>query len=237
MIHRGQVAIDIGRRQFIGALSGTAAAWPLVVCGQQAAMPVIGFLGSSAKAATQQGFSSFSQGMRELGYEEERNCVIEQRYADGNSSRLPQLVQELLSLQPKVIVADSTPGTLATKRATPAIPIVGINLTDPVGLGLIASEAHPGTNVTGTLIRVEGLAGKLLEIALDLIPRVNKMGFLLNADNPSNMVQRREAEIAATKLKVSFVPVEVRSVSELGPAFQTFVREGAKIVVVFTDAC
>ncbi len=199
-------------------------------------MPVIGFLASSSKVATQQNFSSFSQGMRELGYEEERNCAIEQRYADGNSSRLPQLVQELLSLQPKVIVADSTPGTLATKRATPTIPIVGLNLTDPVGLGLVASEARPGTNVTGTLIRVEGLPGKLLEIALDLIPKVDKIGFLLNADNPSNMVQRREAEVAAARLGVSFAPVEVREVSELGPAFRTFVREGAKIVVVFTDA-
>ncbi len=196
---------------------------------------MIGFLGSSSKVATQQNFHSFSQGMREFGYEEERNCVIEQRYADGNSTRLPQLVQELLNLQAKVIVADSTPGTLALKRATPSIPIVGLNLTDPVGLGLIASDAHPGTNVTGLLIRVEGLSGKLLEIALDLVPRGNKIGLLLNTDNPSNIVQLREAEVAAAKLGVSLAPVEVRNVSELGPAFRTFVREGAMIAVVFTD--
>ncbi len=222
-------------REFI-ALVGGATAWSFAVRAQQQAMPVIGFLGSSSKAATQQDFSSFSHGMREFGYDEERNCVIEQRYADGNSSRLPQLTDELLNLQPKVIVADSTPGTIATKRATSTIPIVGLNLTDPVGLGLVASEAHPGTNVTGTLIRVEGLPGKLLEIALDLVPKVNKIGLLLNADNPSNIVQRREAEVAAARLGVSFAAVEVRDVSELGPAFQTFVREGTKIVVVFTDA-
>jgi putative tryptophan/tyrosine transport system substrate-binding protein len=226
----------VRRREFIALVGGTATAWPFTARSLQLALPVIGFLGSSSKAATQQSFGSFSQGMRETGYEEERNCVIEQRYADGTSSRLPQLAQDLLNLQPKVIVADSTPGTLATKRATPTTPIVGLNLTDPVGLGLVASEAHPGTNVTGTLIRVEGLPGKLLEIAVDLVPRANKIGFLLNAGNPSNIVQRRETETAATRLAVSFEAVEVRDVGELGPAFQAFVREGAKIVVVFTDA-
>jgi putative ABC transport system substrate-binding protein len=224
------------RRRFIALISGAAATWPFTARAQQLAMPVIGFLGSSSKAETQQNFSSFSQGMHELGYEEARNCMFEGRYADGDSSRLPQLVQELLNLQPKVIVADSTPGTLATKRATPTIPIVGLNLTDPVGLGLVASEARPGTNVTGTLIRVEGLPGKLVEIALELVPRVNKIGFLLNAGNPSNVVQLRETEAASARLGVNVTPVEVRGVSELGPAFQTYVREGAKVVVVFTDA-
>jgi putative ABC transport system substrate-binding protein len=217
-------------------MGGAATTFPLVARAQQTAIPVIGFLASSSKAATQQNFNSFSHGMREFGYEERRNCVIEQRYADGNSSRLPQLAQELINLQPKVIVADSTPGTLATKRATPTIPIVGLNLTDPVGLGLISSDAHPGTNVTGTLIRVEGLSGKLLEIAFDLVPKVNKIGLLLNPGNPSNIVQRREAEDAAAGLRVSVAPVEVRNVSELGPAFQAFARDGAIIVVVFTDA-
>jgi putative ABC transport system substrate-binding protein len=191
------------RRHFITLIGCAAAACPLMALAQQPPLPVIGFLGSSSRVATQQSFNSFSHGMREFGYEEERNCVIEQRYVDGNSSRLPQLAQQLLSLSPKVIVADGTPGTLATKRATPTIPIVGLNLTDPVGLGLVASEAHPGTNVTGTLIRVEGLSGKLLEIAVELVPRVNKVGFLLNADNPSNIVQRREAEVAAARLGVS----------------------------------
>jgi putative ABC transport system substrate-binding protein len=223
------------RRAFITLLC-SATAWPLAAHGQQTAKPVIGFLSSSSKAVTQQNFDSFAQGMHEFGYEEGRNCVIEQRYADGSSSRLPQLAQELLNLQPKVIVADSTPGTLATKRATSTTPIVGLNLTDPVGLGLVASVAHPGTNVTGTLIRVEGLSGKLLEIALDLVPRANKIGILLNPSNPSNIVQRREVEVAAAGLGVSVAPVEVRNICELGPAFQTFAREGAIIVVVFTDA-
>jgi len=223
------------RRDFVG-FCVLAAGWPLAAAAQRTTIPVIGFLGSSSKATTQKNFGSFLQGMREFGYEEERNYLLQQRYADGASDRLPQLAQELLSLHPTVIVADGTPGTLAAKRATADIAIVGLNLTDPVGLGLAVSEAHPGNNVTGTLIRVEGLPGKLLEIAVELVPGVNKFGLLLNPDNPSNRVQRREAEVAAAKLGASFAIVEVRDEKELGPAFQTFVREGAKVVVVFTDA-
>lgn len=199
-------------------------------------MPVIGFLGSSSKADTQQYISGFLRGMGELGYVEERSYAMQQRYAEGDLSRLPLLVQELLRLQPQVIVADSTPGTLAAKKATSDVPIVGLNMTDPVGLGLVASEAHPGTNVTGTLIRVEGLAGKLLEMARDLVPGGKKIGCLVNSSNPSNVVQRREAESVAAKLGVSFAPIEVRTSDELGPAFESFVDGGAKIVVVLTNA-
>ena len=236
MIPLGADQMAIGRRQFLSALGGAAAAWPLAARAQQSAMPVIGFLGSSSQADTQQYVSGFLQGMRGSGYVEEHSYALRQRYAEGDLSRLPQLVQELLRFQPQVIVADSTPGTLAAKKATPDVSIVGLNMTDPVGLGLIVSEARPGTNVTGTLIRVEGLAGKLIEMACDLVPGVKKIGGLVNSSNPSNAVQRREAESVAAKLGVSFAPVEVRSSDELGPAFQAFVHEDTKIVVVFTNA-
>jgi hypothetical protein len=113
-----RMAIDIGRRKFIAGLGGTAAAWPLSARAQQSAMPVIGFLGSSSKADTQQYISDFLQGMRGFGYVEERSYEMQQRYAEGDLSRLPLLVQELLRFQPQVIVADSTPGTLAAKKAT-----------------------------------------------------------------------------------------------------------------------
>ena len=224
------------RREFIILLGGATFAWPISARAQQAAMPVIGFLGSSSKTDTQQYISDFLQGLAGFGYVEERGYAMQQRYADGDLSRLPVLVQELLRLQSQVIVADSTPGTLAAKKATADVPIVGLNMTDPVGLGLVVSEAHPGTNVTGTLIRVGGLAGKLLEMARDLVPGVKKIGCLVNSSNPSNVVQRREAESVAAKLGVSFAPVEVRRSDELGPAFETVVNDGAKILVVFTNA-
>ena len=226
------------RREFIITLVGGAAStWPFAASAQAPLRrPLIGFLAAGSKPETEQYYSGFLQGMHEFGYVDDRDYAVEVRYADGDSNRLLELAQELLHREPDAIVADSTPGTLAAKHATASVPIVGINMTNPVGLGLVESEARPGTNVTGTLIRVQGLAGKLLEIALDLVPGVNKIGARVNPGNPSNAVQRREAESAAAKLGVSFAPIEVRTADELGPAFQTFVRDGANTVIVFTDA-
>jgi hypothetical protein len=104
---------------------------------------------------------------------EGRDYGVENRYADGDASRLPLLAEELVRLKPDVIVASTTNGAMATKQATASTPIVGVNLTDPVGFGLIASEAHPGTNVTGILFRLEGLTAKQVELALDLMPDID----------------------------------------------------------------
>ena len=108
-------------------------------------------------------------------------------------------------------------------------------MTDPVGMGLVASEARPGTNVTGILTRVQGLPGKQLEIARDLVPSVGKIGVLVNVNDPGNVVQQREAEVAATTLGVSLALVGVSASEEIGPAFERFVRERANIVAVFGD--
>src|SRR5262249_58222511 len=109
-------------------------------------------------------------GMRDLGYLEGGDYGFEIGYAEGDASRLLSRVEEMVRLNPDVIVTAATPATLVARRATPSIPIVGVNLTDPVGFGLVTSEARPGTNVTGVLFRLEGLTGKQVEIALDLIP-------------------------------------------------------------------
>ena len=99
------------------------------------------------------------------------------RYADGDNARLPVLADEIVQLKPDVFVATPTVGVAAAKRATTGIPIVGVNMTDSVGLGLIESEARPGTNVTGILTRLEGMAGKTLEIVRDLIPAARKLAY------------------------------------------------------------
>jgi putative tryptophan/tyrosine transport system substrate-binding protein len=123
------------------------------------------------------------------------------------------------------------------KHVTPSIPIVGINLTDPIGAGLVASEARPGTNVTGTTVLLEGLTGKQLEIARDLVPGASRIGVLSNVNNPlSSGVQLREAKLAAAKLRLSLVPVDIRTADDVGPAFQKLLREGATIVLVLGDA-
>src|SRR5262245_1861513 len=179
---------DQRRREFITLLGGAAAAWPSNGLAQsQPKRPLIGFLGASSKAAGARYYSGFSLGMRDFGYVEGRDYGIEDRYADGDGSRLPLLAEELVRLKPDVILVATTPGVLAAKQATASIAIVGINLTDPVGFGLIVSEAHPGTNVTGILFRLEGLSAKQVEIALDLMPGATNMGILIDVKNPANI--------------------------------------------------
>jgi putative ABC transport system substrate-binding protein len=227
----------MNRREAITILGGAAAVWPCNGLAQSTPKrPLIGFLGAGSKAAGARYYSGFPLGMRELGYLEGRDYGVEDRYADGDASRLPLLAEELVKLKPDVILAGTTPGVLAAKQATASIPIVGVNLTDPVGFGLVASEARPGTNVTGILYRLEGMAEKQVEVALDLIPGASNLGILVDVNNPSNMLQRREVEAAAGKSGVSVARVDVRTVDDIGAAIQTFVRERASIVVVLASA-
>jgi len=226
----------IRRREFIALLGGAAAAWPSNGLAQSPPKrPLIGLLLASSKATAARFYSGFPLGMQELGYLEGRDYRVEDRYADGEGSRLPSLAEELAKLKPDVIVAATTPGALAAKQAAADIPIVGVNMTDPVGFGLVESEARPGANVTGILYRLEGLTGKQVEIALDLMP-VSNMGILVDVNNPANMLQRREVETAAGKSGVSITTVDVRTIDEIGAAIQTFVRERTSIVIVLGTA-
>ena len=227
---------DVRRRQFITLLGGAAVAWPRNGLAQSPPKrSLIGFLAASSKAAGERFYSGFPLGMRDLGYLEGRDYGFEDRYSDGDASRLPLLAEELVRLKPDVIVASTTPGVLAVKQAIADIPIVGVNMTDPVTFGLVKSEARPGGNVTGILFRLEGLTEKQVEIALDLMPLASNMGILSNVTNPSNVLQRREVEAAAGKSGVSIATIDVRTVDEIGTAIQTFVRERASILVVLAS--
>ena len=225
------------RREFITLLGGATVASPLRASAQTPPkQPLIGFLSPASKATSIRFHDGFPQGMRELGYLEGRDYALETRYADGDITRLPLLAKELVRLDPSLIVAGATAAALASKQATTTIPIVGINITDPIGLGLVRNEARPGTNVTGILFRVEGLTGKLIEIAREVIPSAAKIGVLRNPSNAaSDLLQWREAELAAAKVGVTLAPVEVRTADEIGGAFQTFVRDHADIVAILAD--
>ena len=225
------------RREFITLLGGAAASWPCNGLAQSPPKrPLVGFLGASSKSAGERYYGGFSLGMRELGYLEGRDYGLVDRYADGDASRLPSLAEDLVRLKPDVIVAATTPGAVAAKQATASIPIIGVNLTDPVGFGLVTSEARPGANVTGILFRLEGLSGKQVEIALDLMPGASKMGILVDVTNPTNMLQRREVEVAAGKSAVGITAVDVSTVDEIAAAIQTLVHERASIVIVLGAA-
>jgi putative ABC transport system substrate-binding protein len=228
---------DMKRREFITLLGGAAAAWPISSKAQiPQKRPLIGLLTPGSKTTSGRFYDGFLRGMRERGYLERRDYDLEERYADGNLARLPALAEELVRLRPDVIVAGTSVAVLAVMKIASSIPIVGNAMTDPVGMGLAKSEAHPGGNVTGTVMVLSGLAGKQLETGLDFVSGAKKVGVLINPENPANRIHRRELQSDAAKLGVDLEIVEVHFAAEIGAAFQTLVRERAHIVLVAPDA-
>jgi putative ABC transport system substrate-binding protein len=205
------------RREFIAALGG-AAAMPLAARAQQSGpVPRIGYLSPVDRVA---GFfardQAFQHGLKELGYVEGTNIVVEYRFADGNFDRLPALAKELIHLKVDVIVAVVTQGSLAARDATKTIPIVMAGVSDPVGSGLIASLARPGGNITGTSSQTSEVVGKSLEFLKEAIPGA---GRVVAFWNPANAVFQtrmlKEAETAAAVLSLQLKTFGVRNTSEL----------------------
>jgi putative ABC transport system substrate-binding protein len=225
------------RREFIGLLSGAAIAWPYVLKAQRAAKrPLVSVLeGQSSPTAAARAASAFVQGLQELGYIEDRNIDIVYRYADGDLTRMPALADELVRLKPDVFVCSTTPTTLAIRQATATIPIVNYTLTDPEGFGFVASLARPGGQVTGILGTVDGLPGKQLQLALEVLPGATRIGMLLNVTSPGQAVLRRNAEAAAASFGRNFIPVEVRLPDDLVAAFQALARERVDLGLILPD--
>jgi putative tryptophan/tyrosine transport system substrate-binding protein len=193
---------------------------PLVGASQPPARTFrVGFLGSGAQA-TDQFHPAFHGRLRELGYAEGKNVIVDHRWAEGRFERLPQLAAELVRLQPDVIVAVVTQASLAVRHATRTIPIVMIGVADPVAAGLVASLARPGGNVTGTSGAAAQIVGKQLELLKETFPDVSRVAVLWNPGNPVfQALQLREAEIAARTLGVELKLLEARSAGELGRVF------------------
>jgi ABC-type uncharacterized transport system substrate-binding protein len=226
----------VRRREFITLLGG-ATAWPLAARAQQAErMRRIGVLSATSPDPYSPLLPTLRQDLGKMGYVEGQNLAIDARWARNDLDRLPELAQELVRLAPEVIVTSNTATTVAVGAATTRIPIVCVACTDPVSMGLVANEARPGTNVTGMLARVEGLTSKQMELALEVVPGMTKVGALINDSNPSNLVQRREAEAAAAKLQVTIVPAEVRAPNDFHLAFQMLAGQGIKMALVLQDS-
>jgi putative ABC transport system substrate-binding protein len=228
----------IGRREFITLLGGAAAAWPLAARAQQPSprrRPLIGYLITGTRVGMAFLVTPFLNRLREIGYSEGQNIDIVTRYADADITRLPVLADELVRLQPDVIVAIDPPAALAAKKATASLPIVAAILNDPVRLGLIASHARPGGNVTGILSQVEGLPGKQVEIARELLPGVTVIGVLVNPANATHPYQREEVEAAATKSGIKVIAAEARSKADLDSAFKFLNTAGVRAAVVLRD--
>jgi putative ABC transport system substrate-binding protein len=196
----------------------------------------IGFLAAVARTSTPHYTEAFLQGLRELGYIEGQNIVIEYRWADGNFARLPELAADLVRLKVDVIVAVVTQASLAAKAATATIPIVMIGVSDPVESGLVASLARPGANITGTSIMAAEIVGKQLGLLKETLPKISRVAALWNPANPVfQAAQLREVEVTAKALGIKLQSLEARDPKEIDRAFAAIARERTRALHVLGD--
>jgi putative ABC transport system substrate-binding protein len=223
------------RREFIGLLGG-AAAWPLAARAQQSAMPVVGILNNSSHDRQRDFVAAFRSGLARTGYFEGRNLAIEYRWGEDQNDRLPALAADLIHRQVDVIVAVNTPTVLAVKVATKTVPIVFLIGTDPVELGLVASLARPGGNVTGFTTLNTELFAKRLEVLHELVPTAESIAFLVNPSNPQVAESEiRLLQIAARVLGVGLLIVNASGENEFDAAFATIAGERAGALLISAD--
>jgi putative tryptophan/tyrosine transport system substrate-binding protein len=223
----------VKRRAFIAGL-GSAAAWSILGHSQETrrVRRVIGHLGAASRETAAPQFSAFMDNLRDLGYRYEIEYEFREHWADGEMRRVPELAAAVVRTNPDVILA--VPAAVAVNAVTKSIPIVCFMLADEVRLGLVASDARPG--VTGLAMRVEGMAGKQLELAAELLGNTSKIGILANATSSDTPTQLRDATAAASELKVNYVVAEVRGRDDLESALRQLVNEPVSSILVLYDA-
>ena len=225
------------RRDFIKVIVGSAAAWPLAARAQQAAKVWrIGFLGGASREANSRNYASLVEGMRELGYVENKDFVIEWRSANGQYERFPELARELIRLKVDVIVTAAGAAIRTLQDATTTIPIVWVYSTDPVGNGFVASLAHPGGNITGLAASSNDTAPKQLELLAMIAPSASRIGILGNPNNPNFASVLKNAQVAGERAGLSITPVAAGNVEEIERAFAAFDKQGIQGVIATTDA-
>jgi putative ABC transport system substrate-binding protein len=227
----------IQRRDFLIA-AGAFLAAPLAAKAQQVGkVPRIGYLAFNTAVIGRDLRIAFGQTMRELGWIDGQNIIIETRFADGDLNRLPALVEELLRLEVDVIAAGSSAVTRAVKSATTTVPIVMLASADAAGEGFVASLARPGGNITGmTFLAGPEIAGKQLELLREIAPTASRVAVLANPRNAAHAAFAKELNIAARKLGAQLQPVRAASADQLEGAFAAMTKERAAALLVLTDA-
>jgi len=220
------------RRDFI-TLIGGAAAWPLAARAQQQSMPVIGFLSSSGSPADRALFlTAFRQGVRETGYVEGQNVVIEYRWAQDQADRLPDLAADLVRRQVTVIAAHDVPSAIVAKAATTTIPIVFLTGGDPVKLGLIASLNRPGGNVTGVTFVVAELGAKQLGLLHELQPGAMRVGVLVDPNYPTAQSFVSDVQAAASSIRKQIEVLEAPTGRDIDTAFARLAQKPIDALLV-----
>jgi putative ABC transport system substrate-binding protein len=216
------------RREFIRVLGGAAAVMPLASRAQRMTIPRVGIL----LFAGPELMGPFPQALRDLGYVEGKTIQIETRSAEGRAERLPGLVGELIGSKVDIIVASLTPAVVAAKNATSDIPIVMAPAGDPIGMGLVASFARPGGNITGVSANAAALAAKSLELIPEFVPGARRAGVLGNANDPFTQPFLESIQKAGPSVPLEIQTIVIRGSDEVDSAFAAMVREHADGVVV-----
>jgi putative ABC transport system substrate-binding protein len=224
------------RREFLGALGGAAAMWPLAARAQQPAMPVIGLLRSTPRQTFEHVEVALGQGLAEAGFVEGRNVLIESRYADNQRDRLPDLAADLVRRRVVAIVVNGS-ATQAAKAATMSIPIIFVTGDDPVRSGIVDSLSRPTGNITGvTFLGGPPLAAKRLDLIRELVPNANLVAVLLNPDTPEFEGDLRALEIAGRAMGRTLLIVKVGNEREIDAAFATIVQSGTRALLIGAGA-
>ena len=220
------------RRQFLSFVSGAALARPLCVRAQQPARPVIGFLNTGSPGPYRHLVAGFLQGLKEAGYVEGQNVLIEYRWAGGQYANLPAMVADLIHREVNVIAALSTPAALAAEASKTTIPIIFDTAGDPVRLGLVASLSRPGRDITGVSQLGSELVAKRLGLLHDLLPAVTTIGLLVNPADPRSNAQVKDMQEAASAVGLQIHALHASTESEFGAAFERLaaLRAGALVV-------
>jgi len=227
----------MNRRAFTTLLGGAAVAWPIAARAQQAGkVHRIGVLETISTTLNVANFYALREGLRQLGYAEGQNLVIEYRSADGRDDRFPGLARELLALKVDVIVTRGTPAAKAVKNATSTVPVVMMASGDPVGVGLVTSLARPGGNITGLSAIVGELSPKRLELIREIVPGLARIAVLANTSNDAVRRDWARIETAARSLGVQSQLLDLRESDALGPTFDDASARRADALVVVIDA-